>query len=111
MGGGTPISGGANLAGGQVVDSVRDKIAKIVMSIEPLDDLERDHRDSTLEWIRSGAPIFRARKPDVPPKHLVSYFALVDEPRGKLLLVDHKLAGLWLPSGGHVEPDEDQQQP
>ena len=89
------------------MDSVRDKIAKIVMSIEPLDDLERDHRDSTLEWIRSGAPIFRARKPDVPPKHLVSYFALVDEPRGKLLLVDHKLAGLWLPSGGHVEPDED----
>ena len=43
-------------------------------------------------------------KPDVPPKHLVSYFALVDERRGKLLLVDHKLAGLWLPSGGHVEP-------
>src|SRR5208282_5182487 len=79
----------------------------IVMSIEPLDDLERDHRDSTLEWIRSGAPIFRARKPDVPPRHLVSYFALVDEARGKLLLVDHKLAGLWLPSGGHVEPDED----
>ena len=38
--------------------------------------------------------------------HLVSYFALVDEHRGKLLLVDHKLAGLWLPSGGHVEPDE-----
>jgi 8-oxo-dGTP diphosphatase len=37
----------------------------------------------------------------------VSYFALVDEQRGKLLLVDHKLAGLWLPSGGHVEPDED----
>jgi 8-oxo-dGTP pyrophosphatase MutT (NUDIX family) len=46
-------------------------------------------------------------KPDVPPKHLVSYFALVDDRRGKLLLVDHKLAGLWLPSGGHVEPDED----
>ncbi len=24
----------------------------------------------------------------------------------KLLLVDHKKAGLWLPSGGHVEIDE-----
>ena len=23
------------------------------------------------------------------------------------MLVDHKLANLWLPSGGHVEPDED----
>jgi 8-oxo-dGTP diphosphatase len=86
---------------------MRDEIIKIVAAIEPLDDLEQVHRDSTLEWIRSGAPIFRTMKPDVPPMHLVSYFALVDEQRGKLLLVDHKLAGLWLPSGGHVEPDED----
>jgi 8-oxo-dGTP pyrophosphatase MutT (NUDIX family) len=85
---------------------VREKIASIVAAIDPLDDLERAHRDSTIEWIRSGAPIFRTKKPDVPPKHLVSYFALVDEQCGKLLLVDHKLADLWLPSGGHVEPDE-----
>jgi len=88
------------------METVRDRIEEIIAAIEPVDDLEREHRDSTLEWIRSGAPIFRIKKPDVPPKHLVSYSALVDEPRGKLLLVDHKLAGLWLPSGGHVEPDE-----
>ena len=86
---------------------MRDRIAEIITSVEPLDELERAHRDSTLEWIRSAAPIFRTAKPDVPPKHLVSYFALVDQQRGKLLLVDHKLAGLWLPSGGHVESDED----
>ena len=90
-----------------MANPMRDKIFKIVAAIEPLDDLEREHRDSTLEWIRSGAPIFRTQKPDVPPKHLVSYFALVDQQRGKILLIDHKLAGLWLPSGGHVEPDED----
>jgi 8-oxo-dGTP pyrophosphatase MutT (NUDIX family) len=36
--------------------------------------------------------------------HLVSYFVLVDADR--LLLVDHKNAQLWLPSGGHVEPNE-----
>ena len=86
---------------------MRDRIAEIVAAIEPLDEVEREHRDSTIEWIRSGAPIFRTMKPDVPPKHLVSYFALVDAASGKLLLVDHKLASLWLPSGGHVEPDED----
>jgi len=86
---------------------MRDRIGEIIAAIEPLDELERAHRDSTLEWIGSGAPIFRTAKPDVPPKHLVSYFALVDRQCGKLLLVDHKLAGLWLPSGGHVEPDED----
>ena len=86
---------------------MRERIAEIITAIEPLDELERAHRNSTLEWIRSGAPIFRTAKPDVPPKHLVSYFALVDQQCGKLLLVDHKLAGLWLPSGGHVEPGED----
>jgi 8-oxo-dGTP diphosphatase len=85
---------------------MRERIAEIINAIEPLDQLERAHRDSTLEWIRSGAPIFRTAKPDVPPKHLVSYFALIDQQCGKLLLVDHKLAGLWLPSGGHVEPGE-----
>jgi 8-oxo-dGTP diphosphatase len=86
---------------------MRDRIAEIITTIEPLDEIEREHRDSTIEWIRSGAPIFRIKKPDVPPKHLVRYFALVDEPRAKVLLVDHKLASLWLPSGGHVEVDED----
>ena len=86
---------------------MRDRIVGTVAAIEPLDEVERGHRDSTIEWIRSGAPIFRTQKPDVPPQHLVSYFALIDEHRGKLLLVDHKLAGLWLPSGGHVEPNEE----
>lgn len=86
---------------------MRDRIVQIITTIEPLDELERVHRDSTIEWIRSGAPIFRTAKPDVPPKHLVSYFALVDQQCEKLLLVDHKLAGLWLPSGGHVEHGED----
>ncbi|MGH7924908.1 MAG: NUDIX domain-containing protein, partial [Candidatus Binatus sp.] len=90
-----------------MANPMRDRFAEIVAAIVPLDELEREHRDSTLEWIRSGAPIFRTRKPDVPPKHLVSYFALVDERREKLLLVDHELADLWLPSGGHVEPGED----
>jgi len=91
----------------EVNNLMRARIAEIVAAIEPLDELEREHRDSTIEWIRSGAPIFRTGKPDIPPKHLVSYFALVDQRRGQVLLVDHKLAGLWLPSGGHVESGED----
>ncbi len=39
--------------------------------------------------------------------HLVSYFVVLDETRKELLLVAHRKAGLWLPSGGHVEPQED----
>jgi 8-oxo-dGTP diphosphatase len=90
-----------------MLNLITRQIDEIVAAIEPLDELEREHRDSTLAWIRSGAPLFRTQKPDLPLKHLVSYFALVDQRRDKLLLVDHKLAGLWLPSGGHVEPGED----
>ena len=32
---------------------------------------------------------------------------LVDAGARSCLLVDHRLAGLWLPTGGHVEPGED----
>jgi len=36
----------------------------------------------------------------------VSYFLLIDHDEGSVLLVDHRKAGLWLPTGGHVEPGE-----
>lgn len=52
----------------------------------------------------SGAELFRREKPATPPRHLVSYFALIDG--DWILLVDHINAKLWLPSGGHVELGE-----
>lgn len=78
----------------------------IVANILPVDDLEGKHIQDTLSWIQSGAPLFRIQKPDVPTRHLVSYFMLFDEGAKKVLLVDHKKAKLWLPTGGHVEIDE-----
>ena len=45
-------------------------------------------------------------KPASPPQHLVSYVVPVAAD-GRILLVDHVNAGLWLPPGGHVEVDED----
>ena len=48
--------------------------------------------------------MYRLEKPATPPKHLVSYFTVLDHEH--LLLVDHIDAELWLPTGGHVEPDE-----
>jgi 8-oxo-dGTP diphosphatase len=57
--------------------------------------------------VRATDEIYRTQKPDVPPTHLVAYFAVVDVQAGRVLLVDHINAGLWLPTGGHVEPDED----
>lgn len=81
------------------------RVRSELLEIQPLDSLEEAHRDDALAWVQSGVPIFRVAKPATPPKHLVSYFAVVDS--GNILLVDHKNAQLWLPSGGHVEPDED----
>lgn len=86
--------------------NLRRSIAKTVGQIVPFDELEQHHIQDTLEWIQSGSQIFRTEKPDVPPKHLVSYIILFDADERKVLLVDHHLAQLWLPAGGHVDPDE-----
>lgn len=85
---------------------MRDSIAATVRAIQPYDTLEAEHIGDTLHWIASGAPLYRTHKPATPPQHLVSYFVLLDRVRQQLLLVDHRKAGLWLPSGGHVEPNE-----
>jgi 8-oxo-dGTP diphosphatase len=83
---------------------MRAAIRREVASVRPLDELEETHQADTLAWIDSGAPLCRTEKPATPPKHLVSYFAVVDG--REILLVDHKSAQLWLPPGGHVEPGE-----
>jgi 8-oxo-dGTP diphosphatase len=79
-------------------------IRREVASIRPFDAQEAAHQADALVWIDSGAPLCRTAKPATPPRHLVSYFAVVDG--REILLVDHKQAQLWLPPGGHVEPDE-----
>jgi len=83
---------------------MRSAIREEVASIDPFDRLERAHCEDALAWIDSGAELCRVQKPATPPKHLVSYFVLVDHDH--VLLVDHKNAQLWLPTGGHVEPGE-----
>lgn len=59
-----------------------------------------------LAWIDSGDPLYRMWPRDVPDMHLVSYFVVYDASARSVLLVDHIKANLWLPTGGHVEPDE-----
>ncbi|MDQ0994750.1 NUDIX domain-containing protein [Streptomyces sp. V3I7] len=88
-------------------DQPRACLLELVGAIEPWDDLERTHQKTATQWIASGAPLHRVRKPDLPAMHLVSYFVILDDMRGQLLLVAHRKAGLWLPAGGHVEPGEE----
>ena len=76
----------------------------MISRLSPLDEVERQHRDVSLAWIDSGAALCRIARPATPDPHLVAYFLLVDGDH--LLLVDHIDAGLWLPTGGHVEPGE-----
>ena len=85
----------------------RERVDAALRAIEPWDATEAGHRAEALAWVRGGAPIWRTAKPATPPKHLVAYFALVDPTARSCLLVDHRLAELWLPTGGHVEPGED----
>lgn len=83
---------------------MRSKIHSEVLAIEPCDELEAEHIADVCDWIDSGAELCRLQKPATPFKHLVSYFVVVDGDH--ILLVDHKNAQLWLPTGGHVEPGE-----
>lgn len=83
---------------------MRQHIRNEVLSIIPGDALERQALADCLAWVDSGVQLCRIAKPATPPIHLVAYFAVIDD--GHILLVDHRNAQLWLPTGGHVEPDE-----
>ena len=89
---------------------MHETIRTLVQSLRPHDQLEAAQIEQTLTWLQSGAPLFRTQKPATPPQHLVAYFVVVDLAQRLILLGDHRDAGLWLPSGGHVEPDEHPQQ-
>ncbi len=83
---------------------MRQAIRSMIECIDPIDSMEADHISDTLRWIDTGAELFRLAKPATPPRHLISYFVLVDAEH--VLLVDHINAQLWLPTGGHVDPNE-----
>ena len=85
---------------------MRDEILNLVQGIVPHDEVEQLHINDVANWIQGTNDLFRIAKPDNPPKHLVSYFVVYDPRARKLMLVDHIKAGMWLPSGGHVEIDE-----
>ena len=85
------------------VETIFAQVAGIVAS----DETERLHQDDALTWLASTDDVFRRIPPRTPPKHVVSYFLLRDPVDGSVLLVDHIKSGLWLPTGGHVDPGED----
>ena len=72
----------------------------LVSQFSPVDELGAEDRASALAWLASTDDVFRRVKPASPPQHLVSYVVPVAAD-GRILLVDHVNAGLWLPPGVH----------
>jgi 8-oxo-dGTP diphosphatase len=97
-----------SLIPGSVMNGVRlhDEIRSLVAHLVPTDAIEAEHCREALAWLDSTDDIFRRIAPRTPSPHLVSYFLLMDHDQDRVLLVDHRKAGLWLPSGGHVQPGE-----
>ncbi|NNH71027.1 NUDIX domain-containing protein [Nocardia uniformis] len=81
-------------------------VADIVAGISPYDDLEHRHIAMTLDWLETTDDIFRRATPATPSQHLVAYVVLVDPDARGVYLGRHRMAGLHLPMGGHVEPGE-----
>lgn len=81
-------------------------VSRLLAGLVPCDDLEAEHLAAVLAWLGSTEDVFRRAKPATPSPHLVSYVVPVDPVARQVLLVDHRLSGLWLPPGGHVEPGE-----
>ncbi|MCC6388071.1 MAG: NUDIX domain-containing protein [Dehalococcoidia bacterium] len=85
---------------------MRAETRALIAAMAPGDAAEAADLRYVLDWIDSGARIWREGGAADPPVHLVAYVAPVDFARETLLLVDHRKAGLWLPPGGHIEPGE-----
>lgn len=85
---------------------MRESLLKLLENMSPGDDLEKMQIADAKSWLSSECEIYRIERPAKPDKHLVSYSVLIDLTHQKILLVDHKIAGLWLAAGGHVERDE-----
>jgi 8-oxo-dGTP diphosphatase len=99
---GRVVGSGLAVNGGLLHDEIRSLVARLV----PADALEAEHCREAVAWLDRTGDIFRRAAPRTPSPHLVSYFLLTDHVQGSVLLADHRKAGLWLPSGGHVEPGE-----
>jgi len=95
----------APMPASSAAERMRQRVRSDLQSLTPLDAVEAGHLHEALAWVDSGAPLHRTARPATPPRHLVAYFAVLDGDH--VLLVDHRNAGLWLPTGGHVEPGED----
>ncbi|WP_433237645.1 NUDIX domain-containing protein [Streptosporangium sp. CA-135522] len=85
-------------------------VRDLVAAVKPNDPKEAADQRWMLDWINSGAPLWRLQKPATPPQHLAVYAILIDDSTHSILIVSHLLAQAWLFPGGHVDVLEDPRQ-
>lgn len=85
------------------------ELVEQVAGIPAMDAPGEAHRAEAVAWLRGTDDVYRRVKPATPDPHLVAYVLVVDRAARAVLLCDHRLAGLWLPTGGHVERGESPQ--
>lgn len=82
-------------------------VVTLVAGVRAHNEQASQHKARALEWLSRTNDIYRRERPRTPSPHLVSYFLVIDRHAREVLLCDHRMSGLWLPTGGHVEPGED----
>ncbi|MGH7197024.1 MAG: NUDIX domain-containing protein [Candidatus Saccharimonadales bacterium] len=85
----------------------RAAIYRQLEAIEPLDELERQDKEWALEWVNNESNIYQLQPPDVPTQHLVAYCLIIDPSTQRILLLNNRPTGRWLPIGAHVAPKSD----
>lgn len=88
-------------------DGPRSVVRDLFAGVSPCDVKEAADQEWMLDWVASGAQLFRLEKPATPPQHLAVYAALLDEESRSVMLVDHVKANAWLMPGGHVDDGAD----
>ena len=89
------------------LDALAARLMIQVAGIDPYDAQEDADQVDVIQWIASGEPLYRVeRTPPTPAKHLAVYIVVLDDKLEKMLLIHHRRAQLWVPAGGHVEPEE-----
>jgi 8-oxo-dGTP pyrophosphatase MutT (NUDIX family) len=78
-------------------------LAEELRTYQPLNDLERQHRDAMLDLLAYSPNAF-ARDHFVPGHFTASCFIIDGD--GRLLLHHHRRLDRWLQMGGHIERDE-----
>jgi 8-oxo-dGTP diphosphatase len=87
----------------------RRQLDQLLGSLRPFDRQEAADLGEACAWVGRGEPLWRVGHPGDPggpSPHLVVYTVVIDADLGALYLVENRRAQRWMPSGGHVRPEE-----